>query len=62
LHGGIPVIYYIDPEWGYTLIDSTELVVESWSERLDDMTKEIDDLRKEMQRFLKKSGDEYERY
>jgi hypothetical protein len=59
--GGVPVIYYIDPEWGYTHIDSTDLVVELWSEKLDDLRKEMDNLRKEMQQFLKKSGDEYER-
>ena len=53
--------YYRDPEWGYIHIDSTKLVIESWSDRLDDITKETDDLRKEMQRFLKKFGDEYER-
>jgi hypothetical protein len=61
LDGGVPLIYYRDPEWGYTHIDSTELVVDSWSERLDDIIKEMDDLKKEIQRFRKKFGNGYER-
>ncbi len=55
------MIYYKDREWEYTHIDSTELVVESWSERLDDIIKQIDILKKEIHGFCKKLGDEYER-
>ncbi len=61
MDGGIPVNYYIDPEWGYTHIDSTDLVVESWLKRLDDIIEEIDVLKKEKYGYRKRSGKEYER-